>query len=161
MLITDFAKLSNKDQNLIRKRIGKASESGICGRNVNRIGIDVLLFYFIANGNNNTSGKKGIKRAASVSPCTSARPQSDDFAVNRAETNKNLCVCCFKKIEKGAIEIEKIIHGTGQTDISVWYHLGCFTKHSSILGWYNPPDTMPGYKELESKDQAELKKKMG
>lgn len=112
-----------------------------------------------AQDSNNKNRKKGLKRPAPETPAISTPPPNDDFAINSSQTGKNLCICCFKYIATDQIGIKKIIHGIGPTDITVWYHLKCFSKHSTVLGWYGELDDMPGFNLLNPKDQVIMKKK--
>ncbi|XP_055324089.1 poly [ADP-ribose] polymerase-like [Sitodiplosis mosellana] len=133
-LFNHFAILHNTEKNQIRKRI--------------------------ANGN--AKGKKGVKRAAvNVSPVPSELPSIKDFSVQYSQSGKNVCSGCIEPIAKGKIETKKVVKATGSADISVWYHLECFTKHSSKLGWNGPSTNLPGFQKLNKKDREKLKKKMG
>lgn len=121
----------------------------------------VILFCSTANGSDNTNGKKGLKRTANVAQLSATPPSIDNFEVKCAQSTHNLCVCCFKLIEKGKIEIKKVLRETSTAgSTAIWYHLECFAKNSCTLGWYDQADCMPGYKTLRVNERDILKKKM-
>lgn len=97
-----------------------------------------------------TKGKKATKRPASEISINEKPSQISDFAVYGTRPSVDLCMCCFQSIGKESVRILKIIRGIGEDteDTHCWYHLDCFVKHSSSLGWYEAAEDLPGYEDL-------------
>ncbi|XP_031638339.1 poly [ADP-ribose] polymerase-like [Contarinia nasturtii] len=84
-----------------------------------------------------------------------------DFYVEYARSGKASCEGCQKKICEREIRIMKVIIDTNrETAIdgkATWYHVVCFARARSQLGWPHSAELLPGFKRLSDYDKETIK----
>ncbi|KAH8385055.1 hypothetical protein KR093_010826 [Drosophila rubida] len=87
-----------------------------------------------------------------------------DFGIEYAKSGRAACRGCELKISKDEVRVSKTVYDTevgmkygGQ---KLWHHLECFARMRSDLGWFDTGENLPGYKQLNIADKAEVKKSL-
>ncbi|XP_057662196.1 poly [ADP-ribose] polymerase-like [Diorhabda carinulata] len=141
--IHNFESLLLKDQQKIKKRVGVAN-------------INILP-------NTVNDNKKGQKRGG-TSTNKLKQKALKDFKIQYAMSGRAMCRGCHQKILKGVVRISKKSYDTevgkkfdGQ---DMWHHVSCFVAIRSDLGYFESADKLPGFRELEKKDQELVLKEL-
>lgn len=84
------------------------------------------------------------------------------FGIEYAKTCRSICNVCDKYIMLNEVRTKKVLFDTkigkafrGQT---VCYHLRCFAKERSQLGWFLCGDLIPGVNDLSTKDKWKVRR---
>lgn len=84
-----------------------------------------------------------------------------DFKVEYAKSSRSACIGCEEKIIKDEVRISKKDYESEKAmqfgGLDRWYHVECFAKLRTDLGYYEKGDDLPGIKDLSKEDQANLK----
>lgn len=66
-----------------------------------------------------------------------------EFYINYAKSEESTCNGCQKKINEHEIQIMKTID-----EKAAWYHVVCFARARSQLGWPHSVQLLPGFNKL-------------
>lgn len=107
-------------------------------------------------GSTYTNEKESKKRPANDTPLPIR-----NFGVY-IRPNDDTCMCCFEVIMENTVRIMKIIHDIEKDgkEMQLWYHLNCFVKYSTSLGWYEAADILPGFDDLDGDNKERVKRKI-
>lgn len=99
--------------------------------------------------------KRATKRPHSVDDLTHGLSTViKDFHVQLATPSDETCVCCFQKIGWREIQINKVI---SEENWNLPYHLKCFRKHSTTLGWGEVAESFPGFSKLPEEQKIVMR----
>lgn len=85
-----------------------------------------------------------------------------DFAISYAPATRDSCIVCRRRFNKNQLRIMRFVHeakaDNNQNDElssgrANWYHLACFVRQRSEIGWLCSGDSLPGFKRLDPKDR--------
>lgn len=84
-------------------------------------------------------------------------PTLPDFFIEYSKTDRDACVGCQQKIEKNTIRVMNVVYDTDNNTAydgkAVWYHVICFARSRTELGWLQEADALPGFKRLTEDDK--------
>lgn len=95
-------------------------------------------------------------------------PKAADFSIGCVKDERdNFCDACKQKF---VISNVRIMHVEYCTDLTVehfsfggkalWYHVPCFARLRSKIGWLQSGDMLPGFKRLPEQDKEMVKKQI-
>lgn len=91
-----------------------------------------------------------------------------DFSISYTKNTRD-CQCddCGRRMKKNEMRIMSVVQATdkNQNDETssgqaIWYHLDCFVRQRSKIGWLLSGDSLPGFKRLDSKDKEIIQNKI-
>lgn len=106
---------------------------------------------------------KGIQHDNEPEATANNHAAVPDFSIEYAKTDQEACKGCTQKIQTAELRIlqfvpevsdnqNDVIHiTTGQTHL---YHVLCFVRLRSEIGWLRSGDSLPGFKRLNPNDKS-------
>lgn len=95
----------------------------------------------------------------------SESPKLCDFNVETTKAVHDSCNGCRQKFVIPEVRIMHVVYKTDLTDetflfggLATWYHVICFARSRSELGWLESGENLPGFKRLLDKDKEIVKK---
>ena len=91
-----------------------------------------------------------------------AEANVQDFSVNYAPATRDNCIDCHRRFDQNELRIMRVVQTvksdknkidglkSGQAN---WYHVACFVRQRSDIGWLRSGDSLPGFKRLLAKDK--------
>lgn len=94
-------------------------------------------------------------------------PKSSDFSIECVKMQRDHCVGCEQKFVLSQIRIMHVVYCTDLTVENFsfggkanWYHLQCFARLRSQIGWLQSGEMLPGFKRLSEQDKEMVKKQI-
>lgn len=92
-------------------------------------------------------------------------PKSSDFSVECVRIERDSCAACEQKFLFPDIRIMHVVYSTDLTvenfsfgGKAMWYHVPCFARSRSQIGWLQSGEMLPGFKRLSEGDKDMVKK---
>lgn len=135
----------------------------------NRLTLLCLVFMrsiiiFLLGTIQNTVVKQASKRQKT---CPAESPKLSDFSIELVKAERDLCAACERKF---VISDIRIMHVAYSTDLTVenfsfgckamWYHVPCFARSRSKIGWLESGELLPGFKRLPEECKELVKKQI-
>lgn len=85
-----------------------------------------------------------------------------DFMVSNAKNARDACIDCRKRFKQNELRIMRVVHESTsdknqndelKTGQAQWYHVACFVRQRSAIGWLQSADSLPGFKRLSARDK--------
>lgn len=103
------------------------------------------------------------KRVKKSEPAKSA-----DFTIECVKIERDdFCTACKQKFAISSIRIMYVVYCTDLTvenfsfgGKAMWYHVPCFARSRSQIGWLQSGEMLPGFKRLSEQDKEMVKKQI-
>lgn len=112
-----------------------------------------------------TIRKNVVKNPAKRAKKDIKMPKASDFSVECVKIERDCCIECKQKFVLSEIRIMHVVYSTDLTvenfsfgGKAVWYHMPCFTRLRSKIGWLQSGEMLPGFKRLSEHDKEMVKK---
>lgn len=83
-----------------------------------------------------------------------------DFSIEYSKSARDSCKGCEQQFKMGELRIMKFVPDPNvnqndvlQTGQANWYHVACFMRLRSEIGWLRSGDSLPGFKRLTGDDK--------
>lgn len=104
---------------------------------------------------------KGIQcKNESKAAAATNRAIVPDFAIEYTKSVRDLCEGCTQQFKLGELRIMRFVPDAdvGLNDVlqagrAYWYHLVCFVRLRTEIGWLRSGDLLPGFKRLSEEDK--------
>lgn len=104
-----------------------------------------------------------MKRA--TEKCKKEPPNLADFSIETTKVVRDSCCGCQQAFVVPDVRIMHVVYKTDLTDEScefvgqaTWYHVVCFARSRSELGWLESGESLPGFKRLSNEDKVIVKR---
>lgn len=146
---------------IIKEQLGKIISKCICIQlNISSNLLNRLFILGIVEKNAVENPAKRTK--------ISELPKSSDFSIECVRMERDdFCIACKQKFVVSNI---RIMHVEYCTDLTVenfsfggkalWYHVLCFARLRSQIGWLQSAEMLPGFKRLTEHDKEMVKKQI-
>ncbi|XP_031626910.1 poly [ADP-ribose] polymerase-like [Contarinia nasturtii] len=85
------------------------------------------------------------------------QPRLPDFAIEYSRGDYDECIGCQQNIKTKELRIMNVVydtkHNTAFDGKANWYHVICFARTRSELGWLQGAESIPGFKRLSIQDK--------
>lgn len=92
-------------------------------------------------------------------------PKAFDFRIEYVKSERDFCNTCKESFVISEIRIMHVVFSTDLTHETfpfggkaMWYHVPCFTRSRSKIGWLQSGEMLPGFKRLKDTDKDLVKK---
>lgn len=86
-----------------------------------------------------------------------SQPQArlPDHGIEYSKANRDLCTCCTQEFPRGEIRIMRVVYESHENYVGKanWYHVPCFARSRTDLGWLQSAESFPGFKRLAEEDK--------
>lgn len=100
-----------------------------------------------------------VKRA--VKKRKTEPPKLTDFSIETTKSVRDSCYDCKQLFVVPEVRIMHVVYNTDLTDDrsgfggqATWYHVICFARLRSALGWLQSGESLPGFKRLSNADKV-------
>lgn len=83
-----------------------------------------------------------------------------DFSIEYTKTDQDACKGCTQQIQKAELRIMRFVPDGSATQNDAfqagqahWYHVPCFVRLRSEIGWLRSGEMLPGFKRLAPNDK--------
>lgn len=92
-----------------------------------------------------------------------------DFMISYSDVTRDSCIGCRGRFKKKDLRIMRVVHAArsdkNQNDecesgIANWYHVACFVRQRSEIGWLCSGSLLPGFKRLSSEHKEMIEKQI-
>lgn len=94
-------------------------------------------------------------------------PKLSDFSIELVKVERDLCAACKRKFVSSDVRIMHVVYSTDLTVENfsfgckaMWYHVPCFARLRSQIGWLESGEMLPGFKRLPEQEKELVKKQI-